>query len=89
MTQLNSEELQQIKGLQSKYNQTVFEIGIAETQILTLEKNIAKIRIDKDGLISDLDSIELKETELVESLQKKYGGGSINPETGEITPVQQ
>ena len=31
MSQLTPEELQSVKDLQSKYNQTVFEIGVAET----------------------------------------------------------
>jgi oligoribonuclease NrnB/cAMP/cGMP phosphodiesterase (DHH superfamily) len=89
MSQLTPEELQSVKDLQSKYNQTVFEIGINETQILTFEKNIAKLREDKASLLSDLDTIEQKESELVKSLQEKYGSGAINPENGVITPAQQ
>lgn len=86
MAQLTPEELQPIKELHSKYNQTVFEMGIIETQILTFEKNIEKLREDKKNLLSDLDTIEQKESELIKSLDTKYGGGAINPETGEITP---
>ena len=29
-----------------------------------------------------------KEAELVQSLTEKYGPGSLNPETGEYTPVK-
>ena len=39
--------------------------------------------------MSDLATIEQKESELTKSLQEKYGVGNINPETGEITPIQQ
>jgi hypothetical protein len=85
---LTPEELQQVKDLQSKYNQTVFEIGIAEAQILTFEKNIAKLREDKTNLVADLETIERKESELIEVLKVKYSEGVINPETGEITPAQ-
>lgn len=87
MAQLTPEELQPIKELQSKYNQTVFELGIAETQILTFEKNIKKLREEKDSLLSDLETIEQKEAELVKTLQAKYNEGVINPETGEITSI--
>jgi hypothetical protein len=83
--QLTPEELESVKELQSKYNQTVFEIGVAETQILTLEKQIKKLREDKTVLLGDLDTIEQKETALVATLQTKYSAGVINPETGEIT----
>jgi chromosome segregation ATPase len=89
MSQLTPEELESVKELQSKYNQTVFEIGVAETQILTLEKQIAKLRDDKTALIGDLETIETKEAALVATLQTVYGTGAINPESGEITPVQQ
>lgn len=88
MANLTPEELQPIKELHSKYNQTVFEMGIIETQILTFEKNIEKLREDKKGLLSDLSTIEQKEAELVATLQAKYGTGAINPETGEITAAQ-
>ena len=85
MSQLTPEELQSVKDLQSKYNQTVFEIGVAETQILTFERQITKLRDDKAGLIKDLETIEQKEAALVATLQTKYGTGSIDPESGEIT----
>ena len=89
MSQLTPEELASVKDLQSKYNQTVFEIGVAETQILTFEKQITKLRDDKAGLIKDLETIEQKEAALVATLQTVYGNGAINPETGEITTTQQ
>ena len=89
MSQLTPEELQSVKDLQSKYNQTVFEIGVAETQILTFERQITKLRDDKAGLIKDLETIEQKEAALVATLQTVYGNGAINPETGEITTTQQ
>ena len=85
MSQLTPEELQSVKDLQSKYNQTVFEIGVAETQILTFERQITKLRDDKAGLIKDLETIEQKEAALVATLQTVYGNGAINPESGEIT----
>ena len=89
MTKLTTEELESIKQLQSKYNQTIFEIGAAEAQRLVFEEQSTKLAEAKRGLLSDLKTIEQKETELIKSLQEKYGEGNINPETGEITPVQQ
>jgi hypothetical protein len=86
--QLTPEELASVKDLQSKYNQTVFEIGVAETQILTFEKQITKLRDDKASLVKDLETIEQKEAALVATLQTVYGNGAINPETGEITTTQ-
>jgi hypothetical protein len=86
---LTAEELQQIKELQSKYNQTIFEIGASEAQLIAFQQGIDKLQEAKKGLVSDLTTIEQKESELTKSLQEKYGVGNINPETGEITPIQQ
>ena len=89
MAQLTQEEIQQIKELQSKYNQTILEIGAAEAQLIVFQENIEKLQEAKKGLVSDLKTIEQKESELVKTLQEKYGQGNINIETGEITPIQQ
>lgn len=89
MAQLTQEELQSIKDLQSKYNQTIFEIGAAEAQLIVFQENIEKLTEAKKGLVSDLKTIEQKESELVKSLQGKYGEGNIDISTGELTPVQQ
>lgn len=88
MAQLTQEELQSVRDLQSKYNQTLFEIGVTEAQRLALLEQAEKRESDKKTLLNDLATIEQKENELVKSLQEKYGAGSINPETGEITPIQ-
>ena len=88
MAQLTAEELKSIKDLQSKYNQTIFEIGVAEAQKIALNEQVEKLENSKKQLVNDLATIEQKESELIKSLQEKYGQGSINPETGEITPIQ-
>lgn len=89
MAQLTPEELQSIKDLQSKYNQTIFEIGAAEAQLIVFNEQIEKLIEAKKGLVSDLKTIEQKESELVKTLQEKYNEGNINIETGEVTPIQQ
>jgi chromosome segregation ATPase len=88
MAQLTTEELQSIKDLQSKYNQTIFEIGVAEAQRIALNEQIEKLQSNKVALVNDLATIEKQESDLITSLQTKYGNGAINPETGEITPAQ-
>jgi hypothetical protein len=89
MAQLTPEELQSVKDLQSKYNQTIFEIGASEAQMIAFQQGIEKLQKAKEGLISDLSTIEQKESELIKSLQEKYEQGSIDLETGKITLDQQ
>ena len=87
MAQLTPEELKSIKDLQSKYNQTIFEIGVAEAQRIALSEQVEKLQSNKTALVNDLATIEKQESDLVTSLQTKYGNGAINPETGEISPI--
>jgi oligoribonuclease NrnB/cAMP/cGMP phosphodiesterase (DHH superfamily) len=87
MSKLTQEELVSIKELQTRYNQTILEIGASEAQLIVFQENIEKLTEAKKGLVSDLKTIEQKESELVKTLQEKYGQGNINIETGEITPV--
>lgn len=87
MVQLTQEELQAIQDLQVKYNQTVFDLGSIEAQVIAINQRLKNLTNDKDGLVADLISIEKKENELIASYTEKYGQGSINPQTGEITPA--
>ena len=88
MPHLTPDELVSIKELQTRYNQTILEIGAAEAQLIVFQENIEKLQEAKKGLVSDLKTIEKKESELVASLQEKYGTGNIDLETGEITVNQ-
>jgi hypothetical protein len=89
MAKITPEELQQINELQSKYNQTIFEIGAAEAQLIVFQQQIDKLIDAKHGLVNDLGTVERKESELVKLLQEKYEQGNIDPTTGEIIPIQQ
>ena len=54
MAKLTPEELDSIKSLQSKYNQTIFEIGASEAQLIAFQQGISKLQKTKEGLVSDV-----------------------------------
>jgi chromosome segregation ATPase len=85
--QLTTEELQSIQDLQTQYNKFVFELGSIEAQLQGLLQQKSLIEAEKTNVLSDIKTLGDKEKELVTSLQEKYGTGSINPQTGEITPL--
>ena len=86
--QLAPEELQQIQELQKQYNQFVFDLGSIEAQLQGLLAQKSLLETEKEGVLSDIKTLGDKERVLVTMLQEKYGTGNINPETGEITPIQ-
>lgn len=72
---LLKEELQQIKDLQLQRDQIVFSLGELRLQSLSLEDQLRMVINEQNGL--------------GDTLNKKYGEGQINLETGEITPINK
>ena len=83
---LAPEELQQVQELQQQYNKFVFELGSIEAQLQNVYKTEGILENEKNNILTDINKLGEREKELVDKLQEKYGNGSINPQTGEITP---
>tara|TARA_B100000214_G_C23864862_1_gene579788 strand:- start:177 stop:569 length:393 start_codon:yes stop_codon:yes gene_type:complete len=72
-------ELNQLATLQNKTNQVVNAFGQLKISELRLENQLEKLK-------NELDSLRKEETDLANTLTKKYGKGTLNAETGEFTP---
>jgi len=83
---LTQEELIQIQELQTQYNKFVFELGSIEAQLQNVYRTEGVLENEKNNILTDISKLGEREKELVDKLQEKYGNGSINPQTGEITP---
>ena len=83
---LTTEEIEQIKEMQTQYNKFVFELGSIEAQLAEMATQKTFMESEKSNVLGDLKTLTTKEKELLSSLQEKYGVGNINIETGEITP---
>lgn len=84
---IKQEELEQIQELQKKFNQYVFELGSVETQIQSLLQQKILLDKSKEDIVNDINTLAMKEKELITILQASYGTGNINPQTGEITSL--
>jgi flagellar biosynthesis chaperone FliJ len=85
--QLTPEELKSVKDLQTQYNKCVFELGSIEAQLQNVIATKEAIETEKNNILSDLKTLGERERELMNTLQTNYGTGSINAETGEVTPL--
>ena len=88
LKKLTTEEIEQIKEMQTQYNKFVFELGSIEAQLAEMNAQKAFMESEKANALNDIKTLTAKEKELLTSLQEKYGVGNINIETGEITPFQ-
>lgn len=78
---LSKDELSQLVQFQEKERQLIFDFGRVEIQIQNLE-------IQKDDLIEAKKQLETESGNFSKELTKKYGEGTINLETGEISPTK-
>jgi hypothetical protein len=74
---LTPEEIQSLKLIQDKRIQLVEQFGVLEIRLQDLE-------YQKEQLKTNLKQLRQEEIKVGETLQQKYGDGSINLEKGEF-----
>ena len=72
--QLTPEELQQVKNLQDQVQQATLQLGNLEIKKIQLKESILKL--------------QQTEEQLAKSLSNKYGVGTLDIDTGKITPIE-
>jgi stress response protein YsnF len=77
---LTPEEIQSLKLIQEKRIQLVEQFGVLEMRLQDLE-------YQKEQLKTNLQQLRQEEIKVGETLQQKYGDGSINLEKGEFISV--
>jgi len=78
---LTQEELQNLKDFQTREENLIVAFGQIAYQQQTLEEQ-------QDKVIEEKEKFEKERAEFASSLTSKYGNGTINIETGEITPTE-
>ena len=74
------EELKELQDIRKAIYETISILGD-----LNYRKTL--INLELEGIKVAVKENATKERELLSSFGKKYGDGSINPETGEIKPM--
>ena len=76
-TVLTKEEVESLTSLQQQQNDLVFRLGQIEYQLGFLSKQKTEVN-------NQLGALEGKQTEIAQEIEKKYGQGSVNLESGEF-----
>ena len=73
------EELKQVQNIQTSYADVTNKFG---------QLKLAQVRLDKQevDLENALKQVQDNETKFLDEITKKYGQGTLNPETGVFTP---
>lgn len=84
-TKLSIEDLNELIQLQKDYNNTVFSIGELSIKIDEAELKLSELKGLKLDYLSSYNKFVERDRDFARYLTEKYGHGSINLETGEIT----
>lgn len=76
---LTTKEVNELQELQITQEKIISSLGQIETQ-----KQVLKNK--KENILNQFSTLQEKQSEVAINLQKKYGDGNINLETGEFTP---
>jgi len=74
---LTKEELENLSSFQQQQNDLIYGLGQIEYQLNYFSKQ-------KDLIHKQLEALETKQTETAQEIEKKYGQGTINLESGEF-----
>ena len=75
---LKEQEMNEYKVLQEKINQVIYSMGE-----FSVEKQILKEK--EEMVIANFNKVRKEETNFLKKVERNYGAGLINPETGEFT----
>lgn len=73
------EEIKELRDLQSEYQKVIYSWGQIQ-----IEHKLLKVK--EDEVESIYNSLAQKEKVLIDSLNQKYGNGTLNLENGTFTP---
>ena len=80
------EELSSLQELQNTYASISTQFGQLKVSRMNLERQVYNLDETEDNLEKAWDENRQTESDLVKSLNEKYGAGSLNPQTGEFIP---
>ena len=82
------EELDQISKLRTENQQKVTEFGQIELELLLTEQRTTMLFENKKKLAEAYEDLQKKEIELVQTLNEKYGAGTVDIASGEFIPAK-
>ena len=82
----SDDEMKQINELQQNYQNATATLGRLSVQELILSQQLENIDNERENVKTAYIELQKKEQELVNSLNEKYGAGTLDIVSGEFTP---
>ena len=85
-TKFTEEEIKQIKEIQDSYFDIQNQFGQLSLAKLRLNQQLEGLGNSENDLNEKFTKIQTNENTFLDGITKKYGEGSLDPETGVFTP---
>ena len=85
-TKFTKEEMDMISKIQETYLDIQQKLGQVSLSKLKLEQQAEAIDKMEKELLENFKKTQKEEKDFVDSVTKKYGDGTLNPESGIFTP---
>ena len=83
-TKFTDEELKSITDIRDGNSRIISELGQVELQVFMVTEELEKLQEMKSALQIQFKNLQAEESELVGSLNEKYGKGTVDISTGEF-----
>jgi|TARA_R100001163_G_C4989780_1_gene142782 hypothetical protein len=80
------EEMSGVKDIQKQFFDIQRQFGQIAMARLRLQEQLDNLDQSESDLVDQFNKNKEKENKFLDETTKKYGEGSLNPETGEFTP---
>ena len=84
-----SEELEKIKNIQNQYIDIQNAFGQVSLSRLRLQEQIQLLDKKDEENKQKFSDVQKNEKQFLDEITKKYGDGTLNPDTGIFTPNKQ
>ena len=85
-TKFTEDEMKTIQGIQDSYFEVQNDFGKLNLAKIKLEQQFGDLDVADGDLTKKFIDIQEEEKKFLNDITKKYGEGSLNPETGVFTP---
>jgi hypothetical protein len=88
VSDFRDDDIERVKKLQGDYAITTAQIGQIEIELHLLNKRLDQIKQIREDLFTRYSSLQTEETDLVKSLNEKYGDGVLDLDSGKFIPTE-
>ena len=85
-TKFTKEEMKIISEIQEKYLEIQQKLGQVSLSKLKLEQQVEAIDKVEKEILENFKKTQKEEKDFVDGITKKYGDGTLDPESGIFTP---